>query len=70
LETAIITENYPFLQGGGELGERTRFLDWTRTSLGSPANCPQSLRTTVSIILSSKFPMFFMVERRTYPILQ
>jgi hypothetical protein len=58
LETAIITENYPFLQGGGEMGELTRAFDWSQTSLGSPDKWPQSLRTTVSTILSSKFPMF------------
>lgn len=47
-----------FLQGGGELGELTRAYDWASTSLDSPDNWPQSLQTTLSIILSSKFPMF------------
>src|SRR5690606_19047376 len=31
---------------------------WSKTSLGAPENWPQSLRTTLSIILNSKFPMF------------
>jgi signal transduction histidine kinase len=46
------------LAGGGEMGELTRSFDWTKTVLGSPENWPQSLLTTVSIILNSKFPMF------------
>ncbi len=50
--------NYPFLQGGGEMGSLTRSFDWTTTSLGSPEKWPQSLRTTISILLNSKFPMF------------
>ena len=47
-----------FLSGGGEMGKLTREKDWSKTSLGSPQTWPQSLRTTLSIILNSKFPMF------------
>jgi hypothetical protein len=47
-----------FLKGGGEMGELTRSYDWSESSLGSFENWPQSLRTTVSIILHSDFPMF------------
>lgn len=36
----------------------TRHFDWSQTSLGLPESWPQSLRTVVGIILSSKFPMF------------
>ncbi len=32
--------------------------DWDNTSLGGPEKWPQSLRTTLSIMLHSKFPMF------------
>ncbi|GAB3326119.1 hypothetical protein GCM10027299_25120 [Larkinella ripae] len=49
---------YPFLAGGGEMGELIRSVDWSRNPLGPIENWPQSLRTTVSIILHSKFPMF------------
>ncbi len=49
---------YPFLTGGGELGELTCRVDWSQTSIGTPDRWPQSLRTTLSIILNSKFPMF------------
>ena len=49
---------YSFLEGGGELGKLTRSFDWSKTSVGPVEKWPQSLRTIVSIILSSKFPMF------------
>jgi signal transduction histidine kinase len=50
---------YPiFLSGGGEMGELTRSFDWSATAIGDPHDWPQSLRTTVAMILSSKFPMF------------
>ncbi|WP_227687028.1 PAS domain-containing protein [Spirosoma arboris] len=40
------------------MGELTRRYDWTMTSLGTPDQWPQSLRTTLSILLNSRFPMF------------
>ncbi|UFH57001.1 PAS domain-containing protein [Spirosoma sp. KNUC1025] len=49
---------YPFLQGGGEMGELTRTYDWAQTSLGPPSSWPQSLCTTLGIVLHSAFPMF------------
>lgn len=51
-------EPYAFLTGGGEMGEITRNVNWAATVLGAPDAWPQSLRTTLSIILNSKFPMF------------
>jgi two-component system, OmpR family, sensor histidine kinase VicK len=56
-KTAIANTNF-FVEGGGELGELTRSFDWASTSVGDFDKWPQSLRTIVSIILSSKFPMF------------
>jgi PAS domain S-box-containing protein len=47
-----------FLKGGGEMGDRTRRYPWAESSLGPPDQWPKSLQTTVSIILSSRFPMF------------
>jgi PAS domain S-box-containing protein len=47
-----------FLAGGGEMGAAMRALDWSGTPLGPPAAWPQPLKTTVGIMLSSKFPMF------------
>jgi PAS domain S-box-containing protein len=50
--------NISFLSGGGEMGELIRQKDWRKTLVGVPEKWPQSLRTTLSIILHSKFPMF------------
>ena len=47
-----------FLAGGGEMGARIRGFDWARTSLGSPDGWPQSLKTSVRLLLSSGHPMF------------
>ncbi|MFY0256056.1 PAS domain-containing protein [Chitinophaga sp. 30R24] len=47
-----------FLDGGGEMGMLTRNYPWKTSSLGHPKTWPQSLRTTLSIILNSRFPMF------------
>ena len=40
------------------MSQLTREFDWSKTSVGHPGNWPQSLRTTVSNLLRSKFPMF------------
>ncbi len=58
LEKTSTTTQYHFLQGGGEMGELTRHYNWATTLVGTPDTWPQSLRTTLSIILNSKFPMF------------
>ncbi|MCF0062882.1 ATP-binding protein [Dyadobacter chenwenxiniae] len=47
-----------FLAGGGEMGERIRQYNWDETSLGNPAQWPQSLKTCVRIMLSSKQPIW------------
>lgn len=44
--------------GGGELGRRMRQMDWSQTPLGPVERWPQSLRTCVRIILTSRQPMF------------
>ena len=45
-------------EGGGELGALMRAHNWSTSPIGSPDTWPQSLRTAVSIMLSSKYPMF------------
>ncbi|MEO6131621.1 MAG: ATP-binding protein [Saprospiraceae bacterium] len=52
--------NLQFLKEGGEMGELTRQKDWSKTSLGSPESWPQSLRTSISIVLNSRFPMVLL----------
>lgn len=46
----------PFV-GGGEMGALMRSLDWSQTPVGPVASWPQSLRTALSILLSSHHPV-------------
>ncbi len=41
-----------------EIGRDLARVDWAATSLGPPADWPQSLQTAVRILLSSRFPMW------------
>ena len=43
--------------GDSEMARRMRALDWSETDLGPPATWPESLRTAVSICLTSRFPI-------------
>ncbi len=47
-----------FLAGGGECGAMIRAKDWSQTPLGPVEQWPQSLKTAVRIILTSRQPMF------------
>src|SRR3954447_20033712 len=47
-----------FLKGGGEMGELMRSKDWSNSTVGTPDQWPQSLKTSISILLNSQFPMF------------
>lgn len=47
-----------FLTGGGEMGELIRSRDWSKTPLGPVEAWPQSLKTCVRIMLTSRQPMF------------
>ncbi len=46
-----------FLSGGGEMGERMRAFDWSSSPVGPVAQWPQSLKTAVSICISSRYPI-------------
>ena len=43
--------------GDSEMAARMRIYDWEKTPLGPVENWPQSLRTSVSICLASRFPI-------------
>ena len=45
------------LAGGGEMGALMRSMDWAATALGPVEGWPQSLRTSVSTCLNSRFPI-------------
>jgi PAS domain S-box-containing protein len=52
------TDQFNFLNGGGACGELIRLVDWSNTPVGDVELWPQSLKTTLSIVLNSRFPMF------------
>lgn len=55
-----LRQNHPldFLGGGGEMGALMRIRDWRLSPIGEPQNWPQSLKTSVRLLLSSGHPMF------------
>ncbi|SCX03792.1 hybrid sensor histidine kinase/response regulator [Agrobacterium rosae] len=62
------SETLPWLVGGGDTGNAIRGHDWANNPVGFPANWPESLRTLVGVMLSSKQPMFLAwgEERRMF----
>ncbi|MFS0518640.1 ATP-binding protein [Nostoc sp. UIC 10607] len=56
--TSASNADVNFLLGGGEMGARMREQDWSKTSLGPTQQWPQSLKTAVRIMLTSRQPMF------------
>ncbi len=50
-------ERLNWLVDGGEITDLIQSIDWSKTPLGSIDQWPQSLRTTVSLCLSSNFPI-------------
>ncbi|WP_428327991.1 PAS domain S-box protein [Mucilaginibacter sp.] len=57
-ESPLVNTEQLFLKGGGEMGELMRAKDWSLSPVGAVNEWPQSLKTTISIILNSRFPMF------------
>ncbi len=47
----------PFLQGGGEMGNLIRSIDWSTTALGEPNIWPAALKYSVSMMLATNFPV-------------
>ncbi|MGC1243683.1 MAG: ATP-binding protein [Chryseosolibacter sp.] len=45
------------LTGGGEMGERIRNLDWSKTTLGPIDQWPKTLQAALSICINSNFPI-------------
>lgn len=57
MQSPELFAEFAFLDGGGQMGQLFRQYDWQSTPLGPPQVWPQSLRSTVSLVLLSKFPM-------------
>src|SRR5262245_7886300 len=53
-QPVVRTSSLTFLAGGGEMGSRMRDMDWSHTPLGPAESWPQSLRSTLSMLLPSK----------------
>jgi PAS domain S-box-containing protein len=49
-----------FAAGGGKMGALLREYDWSRTPLGPIETWPQSLRTTVGLVLQSPVPIVLL----------
>ncbi len=47
-----------FLSGGGEMGALMREHNWAATPLGAPDRWPQSLKTVIRILLTSRYAMW------------
>jgi PAS domain-containing protein len=58
LDLVPVTQPLEFFAGGGRVGALMRAHDWSASPLGPPESWPQSLRTTVGLLLQSRFPMF------------
>jgi signal transduction histidine kinase/CheY-like chemotaxis protein len=58
LEPSPESHAYDFLAGGGEMGARIRAKDWAATPLGPVEQWPQSLKTIVRIMLTSRQPIW------------
>lgn len=57
MELKSIESKEQFLSGSGETAKLIRSMDWSATALGPVESWPQSLRTSVSLCLSSTFPI-------------
>lgn len=56
--TEEIAPSPRWLRGGGALGKLVREFDWTKTPLGAIEGWPQSLKTVVRVLLTSRFAMW------------
>lgn len=54
---ATLSPTMPAIRGSVEMVARINAFDWAATSLGPIERWPQSLRTALSILLGSRFPM-------------
>ena len=52
-----MNEKMDCLAGGGDIGERTRRIDWSETPVGPVSGWSQPLRTMVGLVLRNRFPL-------------
>jgi signal transduction histidine kinase len=54
---ATAADPLAFLAGGGEMGERIRAFEWSKTPLGPAESWSPALRTVVRLMLANRLPM-------------
>ena len=59
-DTRLGARGPDFLAGGGEMGARMRAYDWSASPLGPPSAWPQSLKTAIRIVLTSRYAMWML----------
>jgi signal transduction histidine kinase len=62
---SAVAEVFP---AGGEVGALYRAKDWSAHPLGPAEHWPQSLKTAVSIVLGSNFPMIVLWGKELYQL--
>ncbi|WP_411034211.1 response regulator [Shinella sp. BYT-45] len=55
-----VGSRYPFLSGGGDAAGLIAAFDWTATPIGPLEDWPQTLKTTVSLMLRSPVPIVLL----------
>jgi signal transduction histidine kinase/DNA-binding response OmpR family regulator len=58
MDCTVSNTTADFLNGGGEMGALMRKHDWAATPLGPPSFWPQSLKTVIRILLTSRYAMW------------
>jgi PAS domain S-box-containing protein len=58
MTTSVYSQNT--FRNGGEMGALMLAHDWSNSPLGQPSQWPSSLRSVVSLMLGSDFPMFLI----------
>jgi PAS domain S-box-containing protein len=59
-EPTVAARMESLLHGGGEMGERIRAFDWSKTPLGTVDSWSPALLTTVRILLANRFPILLL----------
>lgn len=54
----IDPNQFRFLEGGGEMGQLIRSFNWAKSSLGPITSWPQSLKTSISLMMNSQHPIW------------
>ena len=57
-DAVSMTQPLELVGAGGAVGALMRTHDWSTSPLGPPETWPQPLRTSVALLLESRFPMF------------